>query len=763
MVSSESTRQEFRSSSITKGVTHLSHEVNMQGIEPRATTPQQIQFKTEQSSSKSELSSSWNATSRPYSPAPLRPVTPGSRVPNPEGLMMEKLWSPARAPSPALKPDQAIERSSSPFPSAEARSMEKQWTPSRVSTLSKTSESVERSASPRPRSEGLQMEKLWAHKYEKKSESVNVVQEQNIERPTVEPTALVVQPPAPSVQPQVPLVQPQTPLIQPPAPFIQPQAPLIQNQAPLVQPKVPAVQSPAPTQWKQEDSYRNFSQSSSFMSETRSQTTMNEQKRVDPPFMAPTPKPVFQPISPEKQVQHYVAATEKVVHKLNPMYDSVETTSQSMSQFQSQSSSMTEQNITTSTETPENGESNNPNVVTERGVKPSEAKRIWAQRMASASQSGVSMSMPKPILKKQPAIKQQSAPSQDESLEMLGLVPGSPPEIGYMHRHEENNAIARTVETQRQSAPKEPLKAPTPAFAKTPSPAPKSNVTPTRQIRTSPAAKRSLTPTFTVKPFEPFQPLEPFPFKPDPEAPRSERLPPPPTPTRFEKGDFSSDVERDLDSVRIAAKWRPYESDNEDQPTYRRVRPPSTPLFNSRPKSTEPEPLPPSRFERPIDIEPKTQHTPAGLQLSDFKSAMSQSSNLSTQQQSSSSTMTSRRLATSMEQRVTHSSSTTTTKTSGSPAFSSAKHDVLKKPLSPPKKRGEFLPESGYMADTDEPRRQLKKQAEEQVVKEIPPPVVQHTPEPKIHKISPVMRETPLQQKVGLPLSCCQLLFVYFT
>jgi len=115
-----------------------------------------------------------------------------------------------------------------------------------------------------------------------------------------------------------------------------------------------------------------------------------------------------------------------------------------------------------------------------------------------------------------------------------------------------------------------------------------------------------------------------------------------------------------------------------------------------------------------------------------------------------------------MEQRVMHSSSTTTTKTSGSPAFSIAKHDVVKKPLSPPRKRGEFLPESGYMADTDEPRRQLKKQAEEQVVKETPPPVAQQKPEPKILKMSPVMRGTPLQQKVGLPLSCCQLLFVYF-
>lgn len=732
-VSSESIRQEFRSSSITKGVTHLSHEVNMQGIEPRSTTPQQIPIQNEQSSTKSELSTSWNTTSRPYSPAPPRPMTPGSRVPNPEGLVMEKLWTPARAASPALKPEQVIERSNSPLPSSEAKSMEKLWTPSRVTTLSKTSESVERSASPRPRSEGLQMEKLWAHKYEKKSESVNFVTEKPVE----------------------------TPVVQPPAPLVQPSLPPVQPLAPMTQPHAPAVQPLAPTQWKQEDSFKNFSQSSSVMSESRTQTIINEQKREDPPFMAPTPKPVFQPITPEKQVQHYIAETEKVVHKSNPMYETVETTSQSMSQFNSQSSSTTQQTTMTSTDNPESSESNNPNVVTERGLKPSEAKKMWAQRMASSSQSGVSIQMPKPILKKQPAIKQQTAPSQDESLEMLGLVPGSPPEIGYMHRQfEENSVMTRQVETQRQSATKEQPKVPPPVFNKTPSPAPKMTATPPRQIRTSPAAKRSLTPTFTVKPFEPFTPLEPFPFMPDPEAPRKERLPPPPTPTRFEKGDFSSDVERDLDSVRIAAKWRPYESDNEDQPTYRRVRPPSTPLFNSRPKSTEPEPLPPSRFERPIDIEPKT-HTPAGLQLSDFKSAMSQNSNSSTQQ-SSSSTVTSRRLASSVEQRVTHSSSTTTTKTSGSPVFSSAKHDVLKKPLSPPKKRGEFLPESGYMADTDEPRRQLKKQAEEQVVKETPPPVIQQKPEPKILKNSPVMRETPLQQKVGLPLSCCQLLFVNY-
>ncbi|KAG7188138.1 hypothetical protein KM043_013359 [Ampulex compressa] len=76
------------------------------------------------------------------------------------------------------------------------------------------------------------------------------------------------------------------------------------------------------------------------------------------------------------------------------------------------------------------------------------------------------------------------------------------------------------------------------------------------------------------------------------------KLPPSPTPTKFVKGSFGheSDYESDFDG-HLRAKWRPYESDNEE-PRYRRVKPPVT-KQSTRPRSTEPEPLPPSRFEVP--------------------------------------------------------------------------------------------------------------------------------------------------------------------
>jgi len=710
----QSISQEIRSTSITTGISKLTHEMNVQVLENRPITPQQFSRKTEQSFEKSELSTSWNSsTARPYSPAPPRPLTPGARAPNPEGLVMEKLWTPVRSASPAVKPEQIIERSSSPLPSNEAKAMEKLWTPSKSSTLTTPgSESVERSASPRPRSEGIQMEKLWAHKLERKSETVNTVPAQQVETP--------------ATQPQIPpeVIQPQN-------------------------------------NWTKNETVKQVTESSRSVSETRSQMTVTEQSRKDSPLMVPPPKPIFQPITPAKPVQHYVAETAEVIHKATPMFESREVTRESTSQFHSQSIITSEQSTL-----PENTESNNPNVVTERGIKPSEAKKMWAQRTESNT-SQPAMPMPKPILKKQSAFKQSTIPSQEDSLEALGLVPGPPPEIGYMHRVEEQSPASKLVETKQVLAVPEPPKVSAVA-AKSPSPAAKSMATPPRQLRPSPSAgpsNRSLTPTFTVKPFDPFPVLEPFPFQPDPVAPTKEKLPPPPTPSKFERGEFLSDVERDLDSVKISAKWKPYESDCEDQPTYRKVRPPSTPLFDTKARSSEPEPLPPSKFERPSNIEGLAR-APVGLQLSDFSSALNQSSvNQSSVNQSSvsalqtTSSTTSRRVTTSMEQRVSQTAQTTT-KTSGSPALVNLKHDVFKKPVPVPKKRGEFLPESGYMADTDEPRRQLKKQAEEPVVKESPPVTAQHKPEPKVQKKSPIMRDPTVQQKVGFPLCCSRLLFV---
>lgn len=73
--------------------------------------------------------------------------------------------------------------------------------------------------------------------------------------------------------------------------------------------------------------------------------------------------------------------------------------------------------------------------------------------------------------------------------------------------------------------------------------------------------------------------LEPFPFSAEPEIYYSkQRVPPPPTPNRFVRGEFrESDYDSEREGTRIRPVWTPtgYPSDS-DEPHYRRVRPPSS-------------------------------------------------------------------------------------------------------------------------------------------------------------------------------------------
>ncbi|KYB28238.1 hypothetical protein TcasGA2_TC032675 [Tribolium castaneum] len=94
--------------------------------------------------------------------------------------------------------------------------------------------------------------------------------------------------------------------------------------------------------------------------------------------------------------------------------------------------------------------------------------------------------------------------------------------------------------------------------------------------------------------------LEPFPFKPDPPRGKKTRGPPPPSPSKFIKGEFrESDYESDYEG-RIPPVWRPTESDGE--PTYRPVRPLLTPSGRQSQQSGR-TPTPPTEFDHPPRIE----------------------------------------------------------------------------------------------------------------------------------------------------------------
>jgi len=164
-----------------------------------------------------------------------------------------------------------------------------------------------------------------------------------------------------------------------------------------------------------------------------------------------------------------------------------------------------------------------------------------------------------------------------------------------------------------------------------------------------------------------------------------------PVPSKFIKGSFSreSDYESDFDS-RPKAKWRPYESDSEE-PHYRKVKAPiaKQPM---RSRSTEPEPLPPSKFETPAQF--------TGLSKSLVTTEFSEKP-------------TKKIIFKRHEKELKQQQQNLIPLKPGSPPIyvqSSTKSSVskspVKKPESPKFKTKTFQQESGYMADTDEPFQQ---------------------------------------------------------
>ncbi|XP_012542170.2 titin isoform X3 [Monomorium pharaonis] len=162
-----------------------------------------------------------------------------------------------------------------------------------------------------------------------------------------------------------------------------------------------------------------------------------------------------------------------------------------------------------------------------------------------------------------------------------------------------------------------------------------------------------------------------------------------PVPSKFIKSSFTheSDYESDFDS-RPRAKWRPYESDSEE-PYFRRVKAPIS--KHPRPRSTEPEPLPPSKFETPA------QFTGPSKSLVTIES----------------SEKTAKRITFKRHEKEFKQQQSPISLKPGSPPIyvqsstkGSTKSLSVKKPESPKFKAKVFQQESGYMADTDEPFQQ---------------------------------------------------------
>lgn len=91
--------------------------------------------------------------------------------------------------------------------------------------------------------------------------------------------------------------------------------------------------------------------------------------------------------------------------------------------------------------------------------------------------------------------------------------------------------------------------------------------------------------------------LEQFPFKPEPSRPKRGKVPPPPSPSKFVKGEFrESDYESDYEG-RIPPIWRTADG----EPAYRPVRPNLTPSGRLSQTSAR-TPTPPTEFDNPPQI-----------------------------------------------------------------------------------------------------------------------------------------------------------------
>ncbi|CAH1976518.1 unnamed protein product [Acanthoscelides obtectus] len=203
---------------------------------------------------------------------------------------------------------------------------------------------------------------------------------------------------------------------------------------------------------------------------------------------------------------------------------------------------------------------------------------------------------------------------QDITDEVI-LEPGPPPEIGYAEppRQQRRRSYVETVEQEIEKS-LAPSKVP-PCSVRTippprdwvapPPPLPPKQMMPQAPPLPAKPVKHVEPPKKIIEsvPLEKFPELEPFPFKPGTEKPKGPKVGPPPTPSKFIKGKFTdSDYESDIEAVKITPKWKPCMSDTEESTGYRRVRPPQ-PVQSGRSRSTEPEPLPPSQFEHPPELQ----------------------------------------------------------------------------------------------------------------------------------------------------------------
>lgn len=555
-----------------------------------------------------------------------------------EALSMEKLWASHRTPEPEvvglpvepgvgfpkpLLPDSQdkdksisssitkssvqetdVRRAASPRPSAEGIAMEKLWTPHKTAEpepviarpVSTGQEQFEKAMSPKPSMEGLAMDKIWAHRHPDSALRKAWPPPQPEEEKPIIPWAVKG-----SIEKTWP----------PPEPV-----PSVNQEADIKSLKETRVQQddikkvgerPQPPMAHQPAMEVEISD---FTIITRDYRKEKGETKSSILHVERTPSPT------PPNIQHYVAEA-RVVHSASVIESEVQSTTMTTEHVEIKSEHIEDSKTSSSTLPVPKVPS--PPIVEEKVLRPSQAKRVWPPGPKDEYELKAPPVLKDVLLRKETMSKPKPV---QEMITDTFLEPGPPPEIGFAPAPpvERRRSLVETIEQDlKKYLEREPSRHIVGAVRTIPSPPQKEKCVPpplppkeksvppplppkekVPEMKPVPLPKKEAKkPVGNEKPFERFPDLEPFPFKPGEPTPKPAKCPPPPKPSKFIKGEFaSSDYESDIESVHISSKWRPYESDTEEVLGYRKVVAPTL-KQPRRPKSTEPDPLPPSKFDQP--------------------------------------------------------------------------------------------------------------------------------------------------------------------
>ncbi|XP_075228866.1 zormin isoform X2 [Lycorma delicatula] len=624
---------------------------------------------------------------RPQADIALRPQSPR---PSAEAVSMEKLWSGRPKESDELTQiikSEDSKRNESSFSKIETK--ESSWDYKQTSSISSKPEfesfngthnlplQVERPVSPLPSAEGVAMDRMWAHKHSESSLK------------TVWP------PPAPSTE-------------------VRQKAPWLEDKSVNIPQPKPEVQTSIK---KGEESFKKeeFVESKQKCDEKISYSSSQFQSFDSQKSAFVVNKPLIKHVSPPRSNFEIPSAVEtpKIIyvaeahatHKVNLP----QTQTEILESFKSSKSEYSETIQTSKDES----------ILEESILKPSEAKKLWPP---GPKPDNATIPFPKKVI---PPPKKEQAPrpisAQEFHFEDFHLEPGPPPEIGFAEppKSERRQSHVEIIEQDlEKDLEKEPSRQLVGAVRIIPPPKKEKSVeqsiSTTQQTFSTQTKKTELKRSHSLhkdsKPLEPFPQLEPFPFKPEPPRPKP-KIGIVPKPSKFTKHSFTeSDYESDFESSKIPARWTPYESDSEE-PSYRKVKPPSSKTLPKRPHSVSCDVIPPTQFEQPSPLQGPVR--PSSCVIPEKKQKEIKTKTFSSVEEVKSKN-------TVVKQFQSSSVEKTSSVIPGPPPVGteqplSPKPDVDKhKPDSPKSKQKVTKPviqrESGYMADTDEPRRGVLKQ-----------------------------------------------------